>query len=72
MKKEMIAIDTPFIRLDALLKLSGACLSGGQAKVLVQGGQVTLNGEVCLMRGKKCVAGDEIAVIGDDTVYVVG
>ncbi len=69
--RQEVCIDTPFIRLDALLKMTGACLSGGQAKVAVQGGQVTVNGDVCLMRGKKCVAGDVVKMNGDDMEYVV-
>lgn len=69
--KQMVEIHTPFIRLDALLKLCAAVESGGQAKVLVQGGGVTVNGTVCEMRGKKLVDGDAVQVTGKDTVYVV-
>lgn len=58
MKEEKIAIDTEFIRLDALLKLGGAVETGGQAKVVVQGGEVKVNGETCTMRGKKMRPGD--------------
>lgn len=54
MKKEQIQIDTEFIRLDSLLKLSGGAVTGGQAKVAIQSGQVLVNGEVCTMREKKC------------------
>ena len=38
--------------------------TGGEAKELIQAGQVKLNGEVCTMRGKKCVPGDEIELDG--------
>ncbi|MBE6757664.1 MAG: RNA-binding S4 domain-containing protein [Ruminococcaceae bacterium] len=69
--KQTVEIHTPFIRLDALLKLCAAVESGGQAKVLVQGGQVLVNGEVCTMRGKKLVQGDTVQVNGQDTVYTV-
>lgn len=69
--KKTVEIHTPFIRLDALLKLCAAVESGGQAKVLVQGGQVLVNGEVCTMRGKKLVQGDTVQVSGQDTVYTV-
>lgn len=69
--KQTVEIHTPFIRLDALLKLCAAVESGGQAKVLVQGGQVTVNGDVCTMRGKKLVDGDTVRVIGQDTDYTV-
>lgn len=69
---QVITIDTPFIRLDALLKLAGICETGGQAKVQIQSGHVRLNGEICLMRGKKCVAGDRIEADGADPVTVAG
>lgn len=58
MKTEKIAINTEFIRLDALLKLAGAFETGGMAKLAIQGGEVQVNGEVCTMRGKKMRAGD--------------
>lgn len=69
MKTEKIAIDTEFIRLDALLKLAGAFETGGMAKLAIQGGAVRVNGEVCTMRGKKMRAGDR-AECGQ-TVYEV-
>lgn len=69
--KQTIDIHTPFIRLDALLKLAAAAESGGAAKVMVQGGQVLVNGEICLMRGKKLVDGDTVQVAGQDIVYLV-
>ena len=55
---QKIYIDTEFIKLDNLLKLSGVAQTGGQAKVLVQTGCVMLNGEVCEMRNKKIRNGD--------------
>ncbi len=69
--KRMVEIHTPFIRLDALLKLCAAVESGGQAKVLIQGGGVMVNGAVCEMRGKKLFDGDAVQVTGQDIVYVV-
>ena len=53
-----IPIHTEFIRLDALLKLAGEVPTGGVAKEIIQNGEVTVNGEVCTMRGKKMRAGD--------------
>lgn len=58
MKNEIITITTEFIRLDALLKLGGALDTGGQAKFVIQNGEVEVNGEVCTMRGKKMRYGD--------------
>lgn len=57
-----ITIDTEFIRLDSLLKLSGTAQTGGHAKLMIQGGEVKVNGEVCLMRGKKMRKGDSFSV----------
>lgn len=59
-KVEKISINTEFIKLDNLLKLSGASETGGQAKVMVQNGEVMLNGEVCQMRNKKIKNGDMV------------
>lgn len=58
MKNEIITITTEFIRLDALLKLGGALDTGGQAKFVIQNGEVEVNGEVCTTRGKKMRDGD--------------
>lgn len=52
MSREVIAIDTEFIRLDALLKLAGAVPTGGQAKVIIQSGRVQVNGEPACCGGK--------------------
>lgn len=64
MATETIQIDTEFIRLDALLKLSGAVGTGGEAKVRIQDGQVLVNGEICTMRGKKMRPGDTATLDG--------
>ncbi len=61
---EKIIIQTPFIKLDAFLKYCGACETGGEAKLSVQEGYVTVNGEICNQRGKKLVPGDEITIDG--------
>ena len=58
MKVEKITIDSEFIRLQDLLKLSGMCRTGGMAKIVIQNGEVLVNGEVCTMRGKKLRTGD--------------
>lgn len=58
MKSEKIIIHDEFIKLDSLMKFSGLCATGGEAKLLIQNGQVLVNGEVCTMRGKKMRDGD--------------
>ena len=57
-QKKLVPIDTPFIRLDSLLKFVGAVDTGGRAKYLIQNGEVSVNGEICTMRGKKLHSGD--------------
>ncbi len=58
MNKEIITISDEFIRLDNLLKFAGIAPTGGQAKYLIQNGEILVNGKVCTMRGKKMRAGD--------------
>lgn len=65
MKK--IEIETDFIKLDQLLKYAEIVDSGGVSKLLIQEGFVKVNGEVCIMRGKKIHDQDEIeAIIPDE------
>ena len=68
---EKVSISTEFIKLDSFLKFAGAAETGGQAKELVQGGKVLVNGEVCTMRGKKLRRGDVVAVDGGGS-YSIG
>ncbi|MBQ2444330.1 MAG: RNA-binding S4 domain-containing protein [Clostridia bacterium] len=68
-KTEKIFIDTEYIKLDNLLKLSGAFQTGGQAKLMVQNGAVKLNGEICTMRNRKIRSGDVVET--DDIVIEV-
>ena len=56
--------DDPMIRLDQFLKRSGAVGSGGQAKVLIQGGAVRVNGEVETRRGRQLIPGDVVEFEG--------
>ena len=68
MAKQEFVLESEVIRLDDLLKLTGCVETGGMAKVLIQSGGVTLDGEVCTMRGKKLRGGEVIAVpeIGEE------
>lgn len=65
-----ISISTEFICLDALLKLANFVGSGGQAKLVIQSGQVMVNNEVCTQRGKKIRVGD-VVMFEKQTVTVV-
>lgn len=57
-------IDTPFIKLDSFLKAVDAASSGGEAKVLIAEGEVEVNGEVELRRGRKLYPGDRVEAGG--------
>lgn len=64
MMTENISIKGEFIRLDDLLKISGAVVTGGHAKMVIQNGEVKLNGAECSMRGKKVYKGDSVEFEG--------
>ena len=64
-----VPISTEFIKLESFLKLANAVESGGMAKNFIQNGEVAVNGEVCLMRGKKLRPGDTVRF--DDAEYLV-
>lgn len=59
---ETLRIEEEFIKLEAAVKAAGWCETGGQAKIRIQLGDVCLNGEQCLQRGKKCRSGDVITM----------
>ena len=58
MQKQIVKIQTEWIKLDALLKFAGVTETGGEAKEAIQTGDVKVNGEICTMRGKKLRPGD--------------
>ena len=62
--REPVEIHTDFIRLDALLKFSMAAETGGDAKLMIQDGGVTVNGETCTQRGRKLRPGDVVVAGG--------
>ncbi len=64
MEKEIITINTEFIKLDQLLKFSGIADTGGMAKDIILSGDVKVNGETALQRGKKIRKGDVVDVGG--------
>lgn len=69
---KQITITTEFIKLDALLKFAGEALTGGEAKEMVQSGLVSVNGEICTMRGKKIRPGDSVSVNGNELEVILG
>ncbi len=63
-KTKQVTFTSDFIKLDSFLKLASACSTGGEAKMMVQGGEVMVNGEACLQRGKKLHDGDRVVLKG--------
>ena len=63
---ETITIITEYIKLQDLLKFAAAVETGGEAKLVIQEGDVTVNGEVCTMRGKKLRPGDTVQFQGQE------
>ena len=61
-----IYIETEFIKLESAMKLANIVPSGGSAKLEIQEGFVSVNGEVCTMRGKKLHPGDRFSYEGDE------
>ena len=59
-----VEISTEYIKLDSLLKLSGAASTGGHAKIMIADGQAALNGAVELQRGRKVRPGDVVECNG--------
>ena len=59
-----VAITTEFIKLQDAMKYANIVYSGGEAKALIQEGEVLVNGEVCTMRGKKLRTGDKFTFNG--------
>ena len=56
------------IKLDQFLKLAQVVQTGGEAKILIQSGQVIVNGAVETRRGRKLRPGDVVVVDGEELV----
>ncbi|MEE1244937.1 MAG: RNA-binding S4 domain-containing protein [Acutalibacteraceae bacterium] len=65
-----ITIKEDFIRLDSAMKLADMVVTGGHAKIVIRNGEVKVNGEVCLMRGKKLHKGDKVEFENDGFLIV--
>lgn len=60
-----VRIRDDYIKLGQALKLVGLVDSGVEAKIVIQDGQVQVNGHVETQRGKKLVAGDQVEFEGN-------
>ena len=61
-----VAITTEYIKLQDAMKLANAAETGGEAKLMIQEGQILVNGEICQMRGKKLRPGDTVTFRGEE------
>lgn len=66
-----IKINTNFIKLSSLLKLTGSAQTGGNAKILINKGQVKVNGETCNLKGKKIYNNDIVSFNNIDYIVKV-
>ena len=60
-----VVVNSEIIKLDSFLKWAGAVSLGSEAKMLIQSGEVKLNGTVEIQRGKKLKKGDIIELNGE-------
>lgn len=65
-----ITIHDDYIKLGQALKLAGLVSSGVEAKVLIQDGLVSVNGEVDERRGRKLYPGDVFELEGNEVKVV--
>ncbi len=65
-----IKIDTEFIKLDSFLKFTGAATLGSEAKFYIQNGDVKVNGEVEIRRGRKLYKSDRIEFQEEEYIIV--
>ena len=73
MMKHSFTLEAEYIRLDDLLKINGCVETGGQAKLLIQGGGVLVDGAICTMRGKKLRGGEVVYIPEiDEEITVAG
>ena len=56
------------MRLDQFLKWQGWVSTGGEAKMLIQAGQVLVNDSVVTQRGRQLKLGDSVILGGDQAV----
>lgn len=68
---EIINITSEYIKLDQLLKFAGICENGADAKSVITGGFVYVNGELETRRGKKLYGGEEVEVRLNDQTFSV-
>ena len=62
---QVIHLRDEYIKLGQAIKAAGLVQTGAEAKVVIQDGQVKVNGQTQVQRGKKLVAGDRVEYNGE-------
>ncbi len=62
---QVIHLREEYIKLGQAIKAAGLVQTGAEAKVVIQDGQVKVNGQTQVQRGKKLVAGDRVEYNGE-------
>ena len=65
---QKVKIETEYIKLEQMLKFSGIVGSGSDAKLLITNGEVRVNGNTELQRGKKLRSGDIVEFEGQSYI----
>ena len=71
MQEQTVEITTEYIKLDQLLKFAAVADNGAMAKAMICDEIVSVNGEICTMRGKKLRSGDVAVVEFEDEAYKI-
>ncbi|MBB2943841.1 ribosome-associated protein [Actinoplanes lutulentus] len=66
-----VSIGSDMIRLGQFLKLADLIETGGEAKIVIASGDVTVNGEVDIRRGRQLHPGDVVEVLGREARVAV-
>jgi ribosome-associated protein len=70
--QQLMTTENSTIKLDQFLKFVGAAQTGGEAKLMIQDGEVTVNEVTEIRRGRKLIAGDQVTVRGETYVVELG
>ncbi len=57
------------MKLDQFLKWHNIASSGGEAKIFIKSGLVTVNGQIELKRGRKLVKGDKVMFLKNELIF---
>ena len=57
------------MKLDQFLKWNNVVSSGGEAKILINSGQIQVNGETEKRRGRKLVKGDKVMFLKSELIF---